>query len=163
MQTFNEIFKFQEQTWGHQDSQQNVSAIMYLVPVIQLEIEITRTSCRQILRRQLHLTECRPTKTLSKSKKWTWGCWDSQQNVSDKLYQVNQAAAYRVLLGGFALLSWVQKFNTVHSCSQANALLYACHRFSIAAHHRCLLMKMITCLQCNWLQFVVRYLALLNE
>jgi hypothetical protein len=33
-------------------------------------------------------------------------------------------------------------------------LLYACHRFSIAFHHHCHLMKMITCLQCNWSQLL---------
>ena len=40
--------------------------------------------------------------------------------------------------------------------------LYTCHRFSIAFHHHCHLMKMITCSQCNRQQFVVRYLAFLN-
>ena len=33
-------------------------------------------------------------------------------------------------------------------------LLYAFHRFSIAFHHHCHLMKMITCLQCNWSQLL---------
>jgi hypothetical protein len=41
---------------------------MHLVPVIQLGIEIARTRCHQILRKQLHLPECRLSKTLSNSK-----------------------------------------------------------------------------------------------
>jgi hypothetical protein len=151
MQTFQDTFKFQDQTWGHRDCQQQiVSAKMHLVPVIQLKIEIARTHCHQILGKQSQLTECRFSKTLSNSKirhlvvdivnkmcwqnasgsshpTWnrnrenrsppnsedtvtftgmqcfqgtfklqerTWGCWDIQQNVSDKMHQVNQAAAY---------------------------------------------------------------------
>jgi hypothetical protein len=41
---------------------------MHLVPVIQLEIEITRTRCISILRKQSHLPECRLSKTLPNSK-----------------------------------------------------------------------------------------------
>jgi hypothetical protein len=38
------------------------------------------------------------------------------------MHQVNQAAAYYgFLLGGFAVPSWVLQFNTLHSCSRANA------------------------------------------
>ena len=68
MQTFHDTFKFQDQTWGRRDSQQNVSAKMHLVPVIQLEIEIARTRRHQILRRQSHLPEWRLSKTLSNFK-----------------------------------------------------------------------------------------------
>jgi hypothetical protein len=41
---------------------------MYLVPVIQLGIEIARTCCHQILRKQSYLPECRLSKTLSNYK-----------------------------------------------------------------------------------------------
>jgi hypothetical protein len=37
------------------------------------------------------------------------------------MHQVNQATAYGFLLGGFAVPSWVLQFNTLHSCSRANA------------------------------------------
>jgi hypothetical protein len=37
------------------------------------------------------------------------------------MHQVNQVAASGFLLGGFAVLSWVLQFNTLHSCPQANA------------------------------------------
>jgi hypothetical protein len=37
------------------------------------------------------------------------------------MHQVNQAAAYGFLLGGFAVRFWVLQFNTLHSCPQANA------------------------------------------
>jgi hypothetical protein len=40
----------------------------HLVPVIQLEIKIARACCHQFLRQQLHLPECRLSKTLSNSK-----------------------------------------------------------------------------------------------
>ena len=40
----------------------------HLVPVIQLGIEIARTRCHQILRKQWHLSECRLSKILSNSK-----------------------------------------------------------------------------------------------
>jgi hypothetical protein len=37
------------------------------------------------------------------------------------MHHVNQAAAFGFLLGGFAVPSWVLQFNTLHSCSRANA------------------------------------------
>jgi hypothetical protein len=57
-------------------------------PVIQLEIEIARASCHQLLRRQLHLPESRPSKTPSKFQEETRGCQDSQQNVSEKMHLI---------------------------------------------------------------------------
>ena len=68
MHTFQDTFKLQEQTWGRWDIQQNVSAKMHLVPVIQLEIEIARTRRHQLLRRQSHSPECILSKTLSNFK-----------------------------------------------------------------------------------------------
>ena len=41
---------------------------MHLVPLMQLGIEIARTRCHQILRKQSHLPECRVSKTLSNAK-----------------------------------------------------------------------------------------------
>ena len=62
------LSKLQEQTWGCWDIQQNVSAKMHLVPVIQIEIEIARTRRHQLLRRQSHSPECLLSKTLSNFK-----------------------------------------------------------------------------------------------
>jgi hypothetical protein len=50
-------------------------------------------------------------------QEWTLAHQDSQQNVPDKMDQVNQAAAYGFLLGGFAISSLAPQFNTLHSCS----------------------------------------------
>ena len=115
---------------------------MHLVPIIQLEIKITKTRRHQHVRRQSCLPKCRPSRRFSNSKNrhevikiankmcrqkcikfqtsnWNrnrkntlqpnseetvafhwmqtyqdtfkiqegaWGCWDSQQNVSDKMH-----------------------------------------------------------------------------
>jgi hypothetical protein len=86
------------------------------------------------------------------------------------MHQVNQARAYGFLLGGSSVpSSVVQQFNTLHSCSQANAptlhlsQIFHCLSSPLSSdeddNH---LMKMITCSQCNRQQFVVRYLAFFN-
>ena len=68
MRSLQDTFKFQERTWGREDSQQNVSAKIIWFQSSNLEIEIARTGRHQILRRQSHSLECGVYKTLSNSK-----------------------------------------------------------------------------------------------
>ncbi len=69
MRSFQDTSKFQEQTWGRQDSHRNVPAKRICwFQSSNLEIEIKRTHWQQILRRQSYLLECGVSKTLSNSK-----------------------------------------------------------------------------------------------
>ncbi len=136
---------------------------MYLVPVIQLGIKIEITSCHQILMRHLHLPECRLSKTLSNSK-----IRHEVVEIANKMCWIKCINRIKRQHTDFCLvdLLYLPGYYNSTPCIPAPKqmlLLSACHIFSIAFHHRCHLMKMITCSQCNWLQFVVRYLALLNE
>ena len=79
------------------------------------------------------------------------------------MHHVNQAAAFGFLLVDSLYLPGYYNSTPCIPAPEQMLLLYACHRLSIACYHSCHLMKMITCLQCNWQQFVVRYFALLNK
>ncbi len=166
--TFQDTFNLQEQTWGCWDIQQNVSAKMHLVPVIQLEIKIARTRRHQLLRNQSHLPESILSKTLSTCKnrhevvalrlsryptKWVG------HNGFSKSSRSIWISAWQILCGFLATTIEHLAFLPSHCLSW----LYACHSLTIIVHHCYHLMKMTPCLQCVKLVVAVLwYYALLN-
>ena len=86
--SFQNTLKFHERSWGRRDSQQNVSAKMHLVPVIQLENRNRKTTLPPNSEEAVALTGVRRFQNTSKFHEQSWGRWDSQQNVSANMHLV---------------------------------------------------------------------------
>jgi hypothetical protein len=161
MYTFQDTFKLQEQTWGRWDIQQNVSAKMHLVPVIQLENRNRETTSHENSEAAVAFAWVRRLQNTPKFHKPPWGCQDIQQSVLAIMDLANQAGAFGFLRGGFAVASWLLHFNTLHSFL-AIASPVCLSQFS---HHCSLLLSSDeddTCLQCIKFVVVSWYWALLN-
>ena len=115
MHTFQDTFKLQEQTWGCWAIQQNVSAKMHLVPVIQLENQNCETTSQVNSEAAVAFACVRCLQNTPKFRKAPWGRQDIQQNVLTIIDLTNQAGAFGFLLGGFAVASWLLQFNTLYS------------------------------------------------